>query len=190
MKLIKDFLPSLEPAIHNLVTQSVVHCTFPRALKKSRVIPILKQDKPNGVCDSYRPVNILSPLAKIIEVVVFNQITEHTTKHKILPHNHHGSRCGHSPTTALISIHDKLIEKAEQGYTSALVALDLSAAYDLVDHALLKEKMKLIGMDENAIRWMDSYLANRKQVMEIESFRSPHSTTRPARWSRGRSGAA
>ena len=102
----------------------------------SKIIPILKPGKPPGVLSSYRPINLLSSLSKIIEKVIFTQLVNHLEKHSIIPYNHHGSRAGHSTTTALLNIYEKLINNAENGKVSALIALDQSAAFDLVPHEI------------------------------------------------------
>ena len=96
---------------------------FPDALKVSKVIPILKPGKPPGEPSSYRPINLLPALSKIIEKVIFTQLAEYLEEYKIIPYNHHGSRAGHSTTTNLITIYEKLIENAENGKLSAIIAL-------------------------------------------------------------------
>ena len=173
MKIIKDYLPALEPAIQNIVNQSILNNTFPSILKTSKVIPIQKPKTPPGDPSSYRPINILPALSKVIEKVVFHQITEYIHKAKIITHHHHGSSPGHSPVTALLSVYQQMIENAENGQMSALIALDQSAAYDLVDHPLLIQKMKMMGMGPQTLSWIHSFLSNRFQRTEIESFLSP-----------------
>ena len=91
----------------------------------------------------------------------------------LISHHHHGSTPGHSPVTALLSIYQNLIDNAEEGDMSALIALDQSAAYDIVDHPLLLQKLKLIGMGPDTLAWMVSFLEGRSQVVEIEGFQSP-----------------
>ena len=173
MKLIKDHLGILEPAIHNIVTQSILQGTFPEVLKTSKVLPIQKPETISTNPASYRPINILPALSKIIEKVVFTQVIQYVDKIGIISHHHHGSSPGHSPVTALLSMYQQLIENAENGEMSALLALDNSAAFDIVDHPLLLMKMEEIGFAPDTLRWMDSFLSNRMQVTEVESFLSP-----------------
>ena len=173
MKLIKDYWSYLEPAIHNLVTQSILHNTFPTSLKVSKVVPVLKPDSPMGVPQSYRPINLLPGLSKILEKVVFTQISEHLKKYDIITHHHHGGLKGHSPTTSLISTYEYLINESEKGNTSALLVLDQSAAFDICDTKILLNKLKLIGLDHDSLTWIESFLCNRRQVVQIESFLSP-----------------
>ena len=173
MKTIKDYQSYLEPALYNITRQSIIKKIFPSCLKYSKIIPIQKSQTPLGECNSYRPINLLPGLSKVIEKAVFSQIIDHLSKNDIIPHNHHGAKKHHSPITALISIHEMLLEKAEQGDVAALIAIDQSAAFDLCSHDILEEKVKLIGMDQESLGWMTSYLSNRCQQVEIEGFLSP-----------------
>ena len=88
----------------------------------------------------------------------------------LVSHHHHGSTPGHSPATALLSVYQQLVEHAEMGDWSALLQLDQSAAYDIVDHPLLLQKLKLIGMSPDTLSWLGSFLEGRSQVVEIEGF--------------------
>ena len=64
MKIIKDFLPLLEPALENIVNQSILHNTFPDILKESKIIPIQKPETKPNIPASYTPINILPGLQK------------------------------------------------------------------------------------------------------------------------------
>ena len=172
MKIIKDNIGLLAPAIHNIVNQSILHNTFPEGLKTSKVIPIIKPEKSSCDPASYRPINILPALSKIIEKTVFKQLTEYIDKLGLISHHHHGSTKGHSPATALLSIYQQLTERAERGDISALISLDQSAAYDIVSHLLLMDKLKLMGLSQDSLSWIQSFLADRLQVTEIESYQS------------------
>ena len=173
MKLIKQYFPYIETAMLKLVNQSILLKRFPQSLKRSKIVPILKQGKNSGECGSYRPINLLPSLSNIIEKSVFSQLVRHLDERKILPHNLHGSRAGHSTATALLDIQDRILDQAEQGRTTAILALDNSSAYDVVEHRILLNKLKLIGLDDEAINWMESYLGGRSQQVDVEGFRSP-----------------
>ena len=62
-----------------------------------------------------------------------------------------------------------MVENYERGDLSALITIDQSAAYDLVDHQILLSKMKIIGANQRTIKWLQSYLSNRTQVVEIDT---------------------
>ena len=81
----------------------------------------------------------------------------------------HGSLRNHSTTTALIEIYEEMIINYEEGKYTALISLDQSAAFDVVDHSTLVLKLKLLGMDENTLKWIKSYLGGRSQVVELQT---------------------
>ena len=87
---------------------------------------------------------------------------------KLLHPNHHAYRPGHSTTTALLQMHDTWLQAVDSGHLMGVCMLDMSAAFDLVDHALLQEKMALYGFDEDSLKWVHSYLSGRSQCVIID----------------------
>ena len=77
--------------------------------------------------------------------------------------NNHGFRPHHNTLTALAQLHDMWLRAAEQGDLSAALLLDLSAAFDLVDHGILLGKLRLYGLDKQSEDWFASYLKDRVQ---------------------------
>ena len=82
--------------------------------------------------------------------------------------NHHGFRSGHSTASCLIQMYDKWVEAVEEKKFTGVCFLDLSAAFDMVNHSLLLQKLSLYGFDKNSLQWMTSYLENRKQRVCID----------------------
>ena len=89
--------------------------------------------------------------------------------HKNLVHpNHHGSRQGHSTATALLHMYDQWLEEVEDDKLVGVMMVDLSAAFDMVDHPLLLEKLRVFGLEENVLSWIQRYLSHRTQSMFID----------------------
>ena len=86
----------------------------------------------------------------------------------ILHPAHHGFRAGLSTTTALAQLFEIWSQAFDEGQTSAVLFLDLSLAFDVVDHSILLNKLKVYNFDENLIFWMKSYLTNRRQKVYID----------------------
>ena len=122
---------------------------------------------------NYRPVALLPIFSKILERVIYNQLVEYLDSEGIIHPNHHGSRRGPSTATALIQMYDRWVEEADQGNMVGVVMVDLSAAFDMVDHDILLEKLRIIGLDESAVLWMTSYLVGRSQRVYIDGCLSP-----------------
>ena len=87
---------------------------------------------------------------------------------QLLHPSHHGFRAKHSTVSALAEMFDTWVEAFEDDEVSAVVMLDMSAAFDVVDHDILIRKMALYGFEESALSWVKSYLTNRTQSVFIE----------------------
>ena len=122
---------------------------------------------------NYRPVSHLVELGLLVERAVCHQILNHFIKNDLLHGNHHGSVPNHSTATALIQIYDLALRAADDKKMSALLLLDQTAAYDLLDHNILLKKLKQYAFDEKSIKWVNSYLCDRSQSVLIESKLSP-----------------
>ena len=139
--------------VHHIVTLSLMQRKFPSAWKLSKIIPLYKKDSKLD-CKNYRPVAILSPLSKILEKLVYEQIYGYFARNRIFHPNLHGFRKNHSTQTALLTIYDRWVRGASEGKLSGAVLLDLSAAFDLVDHNLLVQKLKIYGLREDYLEWI------------------------------------
>ena len=159
------------PAITHIINLSIETQEFPTSWKCAKIIPLHKKDDELNP-KNYRPVAILPILSKILEKAVFLQIIDYMDNNHLLHPNHHGFRAGHSTTTGLIQMYDKWVEAIDRGQYTGACFLDLSAAFDIVDHPLLLEKLKLYGFSEDALHWISSYLSGRSQIVHIESFLS------------------
>ena len=117
---------------------------------------------------NYRPVAILSPLSKVLEKIIYEEIYGYFTKNKLFHPNLHGYRKHRSTQTALLQMYNKWVQSASDGQHSAVVLLDLSAAFDLVDPELLLQKLRGYGFDNDILSWVESYLTNRFQAVWID----------------------
>ena len=89
-------------------------------------------------------------------------------ENNLLHPSHHGFRSGHSTVTALVEMYDQWIEALENDKLSAVVMLDLSAAFDVVDHQILIQKLEIYGFEECYLSWFRSYLTGRSQQVYVE----------------------
>ena len=154
----------LAPAIQHIINLSIETSVFPNIWKVHKVTPLLK----NADCDkllpkSYRPVALLPVISKVLEKAVFSQLVDYLEHNKLIHPNLHGSRANHSTATALNQLFDYCLEEVERGNMVGLLLCDQSAAFDLCDHTLLLEKLKLMGLDESATTWFSNYLSGIKQ---------------------------
>ena len=134
-----------------------------------KVIPLLKSPSADKLMPkSYRPVALLPIISKILEKSVFNQLVQYVEENGLVHPNLHGSRAGHSTATALTQLYDQWVEDVEEGKMVGVLLCDQSAAFDLCDHYLLVEKLKLMGVEDSAADWFWSYLSGRKQSCYVD----------------------
>ena len=153
--------------IHHIVTLSIIQKRFPNSWKYSKVIPLHKKE---DVLErkNYRPVAILSPLSKVIEKIMYEEIYSYFTNNKLFHPNLHGYRKHRSTQTALLQMYNRWVQAASDGQLSGVVLLDLSAAFDLVDSELLLQKLQAYGLDDDILSWLNSYLTERHQAVWID----------------------
>ena len=159
--------------LHHIITLSLLQRKFPTSWKCAKVIPLLKKGS-SFEKSNYRPVALLSPLGKVLEKVIYQQIYAYFDKNGIFHENLHGYRQNRSTETALLQMYDKFIRAANDKQVTGTVLLDLSAAFDLVDHDILSQKLKVYGLDLEFREWIDSYLVGRKQSVWISNSYSDY----------------
>ncbi len=120
---------------------------------------------------NYRPITVLPVLSKILERFVHTQIYNYQTENKILSSQQFGFRPKLSTSTALALFTDRILENNDNGHLTASVFLDLSKAFDTVDHAILLHKLRSVRLDDNSLRWFEfeSYLTSRQQITSINN---------------------
>ena len=161
----------LVPAITHIVNLSIDQGYFPIAWKTAKIVPLHKNNERTDP-KNYRPVALLSIISKILERVIFQQITDYMESNYLLHPSHHGFRSGRSTVTALLEMHDLWIEAFDKKEITATMMLDLSAAFDLVSHDILLKKLELYGFDDRSIKWIKSYLTDRQQCVYIDGVLS------------------
>jgi len=118
---------------------------------------------------NYRPVSHIIQIGKIVELAVQSQIVAHFENNNLFHPHQYGSVANHSKTTAVIHVHERWLEALEKDHLSASCLLDQTAAYDLLCHKTLDEKLILFNFDEVSRSWIRSYLSDRTQRVQVET---------------------
>ena len=147
--------------------------TIPYLWKLGRIIPLHKPKKPASEGPSYRPISLLSPAAKLLESVLQAPIT---TAINLAAHQH-GFRRGRSTTTALQDIHHHIqrgLNKRKPVDRTVVVAIDLSKAFDTVNHETLLTDIYHLNLNSNIKRFLAAYLRGRQTYVEFRNVRSKY----------------
>ena len=172
--LLKQCACVLLPTITNIINLSLSSGTFPDQFKSCSVHPLLK--KPNldkEILGNYRPVSHLSFLSKLIERIVKNRLMDHLSSYKLLNSFQSAYLKSHSTETALLSVHDHIIRAMSLQQITCLCLLDLSAAFDTIDHSILIHRLtSWFGINGSVLSWLKSYLSNRSFYVNLTGTKS------------------
>lgn len=179
-----DFLPTsllrecsevFVPIITRLANLAFVEGKFPDNLKSAVVTPLIK--KPNLNRDdpaNFRPISNLNTIGKLLERLILNRLQPHLAKSPCFNRYQSAYRTGHSTETALLRITDNVLRAIDNKRATILVELDLSAAFDMIDHQLLIRRLELsYGVSGTALDLVNSYLHGRSQVVNVNGQCSP-----------------
>ena len=152
--------------------------SFPSTFKHALVKPLLKKHNlPQDELSSYRPISNLNFVSKVLERIIHARISSHLESFPSITPFQSAYRQFHSTETALLRIQSDLLLAINKQKVSALVLLDLSAAFDTIDHKILLSRLSsFYGLSSTALNLIASYLLNRTQSVSIQSHSTPPSS--------------
>ena len=167
-QLIKDSKEVIAPWLTSIINIAYDTNTFPDNMKIANIKPIFKEGDKEKIAN-YRPISILPILSKVYERSCTDQLVKYLEIKDLISKSQHAYRKGHSTQTCLVEIINELHENLDRGYFTGLAKLDLSKAYDSISHSLLLHKLAQMGLSENSIEYIKSYLNNRKQKTKFKN---------------------
>ena len=171
--LLKECLDPLLPILTLLVNKSLELGYFPEAWKNALVTPLLKKLGLELVFPNFRPVSNLPFVSKLAEKASVDQLKNHMDGREALPPHQSAYRPYHSTETALLKVQSDILMNMDSQRVTLLVMLDLSAAFDTIDHNIMVETLKSgVGVDGIALQWFISYLSKRTQQVKVSGVTS------------------
>ena len=165
----------LVPALEKIFNLSLKSGVYPQKLKTAKVIPIYKKGDPTQV-SNYRPISILNTINKIFEKILHSRLTKFIKDFNILYKYQFGFRENHSTELALIEMVDEIKLSLDRKNMTCGMFLDLSKAFDTVNHNILIHKLDHYGIRGKALYFLKSYLGNREQYVNLNNFKSNKSS--------------
>ena len=166
--VVKKCIQFLKGPLANIYNASLEQGIFPDKLKLAKIIPIYKKGDTRNI-QNYRPIALLSIFSKLLEKLVYNRVITFIEGMGILNEEQHGFRMNRSTETAIWNVIGDIQEAINKKVNPIGLLMDLTKAYDVLDHKLLLFKLNKYGIRGVTNSWFESYLLNRKQCVVIEN---------------------
>uniref|UniRef100_A0AAQ6IB00 Reverse transcriptase domain-containing protein n=1 Tax=Anabas testudineus TaxID=64144 RepID=A0AAQ6IB00_ANATE len=176
-KFLISIIDSLAPSLLNIFNTSLSTGIVPDYFKIASVQPLLKKPglDPSSP-ENYRPISKLPFISKILEKYVSKHLFLAVDNYNIFDELQSGFCKHHCTETALLKVTNDTLLASDAGLCSILVLLDLSAAFDTVDHQILLDRLKhWAGIEGTALDWFSSYLSNRSFCVTVNNYKSSFS---------------
>ena len=154
-----------------LINQTLSTGIFPSELKVSRVKPLFKRGK-SSLFSNYRPISLLASLSKIYEYVVFEQLSAYMETNRLFYSDQYGFRPGHSTELASVRFVNDLIQQMDTFNIPISILIDLSKAFDTLDHKIMLSKLRYYGISGVKLKFFRNFLSERIQYVDYLGFSS------------------
>ena len=169
--VLKHFPPNILVCLVHIFNLSMSQGKFLRCFKIAKIVPIHKgKSKIDG--GNYRPISLLPVASKILERIVHRRLFNFLSQNKILNENQFGFRTNHSTELAASSLTNRICNALDSKQKVMSVFLDMSKAFDCVDHDILLHKMSVYGIRGKSLSWFSSYLNDRYQKVIVNGILS------------------
>ena len=169
--IVKQIAPQIVNQLANIFNKSFLTGIVPSKLKIAKVIPLYKTKDP-ALFSNYRPISLLPFFSKILERLMYNRLYNLLTEHNILSMNQFGFRKNYSTFLALMDLVDSISKNIDEGNYSIGIFLDLSKAFDTINHTILLDKLCRYGIRGVTLNWFKHYLNDRKQFVSYSNTTS------------------
>ena len=170
-KVLKFIKNEIAECLKIIVNDSLSSGIFPNSMKIAKVTPLYKKDSKFDF-NNYRPISILPSLSKVFEKIIHKQIYDYFETNKLFFISQYGFRSHHSTELATIELVDKILIEMDKGNIPLTIFIDLSKAFDTIDHDILLYKLKYYGINHNSLKLIKSYLSNRLQYVQYNDVSS------------------
>ena len=162
---IKILSAVISPTLSLIINKCILNGTVPDEMKVSKIKPLFKKGDVT-LLNNYRPISLLPCVSKIFERVLFNQLYEYFDRNDLLTQHQYGFRKNHITEFAAMELIDRVANLLELGKIPFNLYVDLSKAFDVLNHEILLSKLEFYGLNELTIKLIKNYLSNRSQFCQ------------------------
>ena len=171
MQIVKNVIETVSKPLCHVCNLSFAAGVFPDEMKIAKVLPMFKSGD-NSEFNNYRPGSLLPQFSKILEKLFDHRLQSFLNNNGLLSEAQYGFREKRSTNIALLELIEEICEALDKKKCTVGVFIDLRKAFDTLDHNVLIEKLYHYGFRGKALEWLKSYLANRKQFVQVNDVRS------------------
>ena len=164
LNILKSSIRFIAEPISQIINCSFSTGIFPDKLKIAKVCPIFKNGEKN-LLSNYRPISILPSFSKIFEKLVATRLLSFLDSSNLIAKCQYGFRKNYSSYMALLDVYDKISSALDAGELPIGVFIDLSKAFDTLNHSILIAKLEYYGVRGIALQWFTHYLQSRQQYV-------------------------
>ena len=169
--LLKHIIDEIVIPLEHIMNLSIVNGIVPDNMKIAKVVPIYKKGESLDT-SNYRPISLLSSISKILEKIVYSRTIKFIRSFDLLSNSQFGFRQKHSTTHAILYLINHIATAVDDRLHTLGIFLDLSKAFDTIDHEILLSKLSHYGIRGKALEWFRSYLTDRKQFVSLNGTNS------------------
>ena len=162
--------------LSDLFNRSLTEGHFPTSMKLAEVVPLHKGGKTNAL-NNYRPISLLVTVSKLLEKVMYKRVYKFLTDTNQLYSSQYGFRSQHSCDHAINELLCSIIKNLERQWTTISIFLDLSKAFDTLEHQTIFKKLERYGIRGPALKWFEDYLSNRNLMVKCRTSEEGTLTT-------------
>ena len=159
--MIKELKDAIVTPLSILFNNSITSGIFPSRMKEADIVPLYKT-KSKFESNNYRPISLLLTISKLLEKVIYKRTYGFFEEQNVLNNSQYGFRSKHSCEHAIAELLGEVVKHKYQGEFTVAIFLDLSKAFDTLEHSVLYSKLERYGIRGLALKWFQSYLHNRQ----------------------------
>ena len=176
--LLKSLANSISYPLSIIFNQSISEGIYPDQMKLAEVIPLYK-GKDSDIVINYQPISLLVTISKVIEKLVYKRTIKFIDKYELLFDSQYGFRSKRSCEHAILELVGNTIDSKNAKQHSCALFLDLSKAFDTLNHDILLDKLDKYGIHGICNTWFRSYLKDRKLQCKINTAENRIVKVRP-----------